>query len=141
MDLSIMWLVVLILFILVEIFTFDLISIWFILGSVVSLILSLFVDNFIIQVLVFSLVSLITLILSRPFVKKYMDNKRENTNFDVVVGKIAIVTKEPTKTTKGQAKVEGKLWTIISDDEIEIDDKVEVLKIEGVKLKVRKVEK
>lgn len=141
MDLSIMWLIVMILFIFVEMFTFNLVSIWFIFGSFLALILSLFVDNFVAQVTVFVITSLITLVLSRPFVKKYMANKIEKTNLDLVIGKIAIVTVAPTKTNNGQAKVQGKFWTIISEDKIELNDEVEVLEIDGVKLKVRKVDK
>lgn len=141
MALSIMWLIIMILFIFVEIFTFNLVSIWFIFGSLLALILSLFVDNFIVQVTVFVITSLVTLILSRPFVKKYMAKKIEKTNLDLVIGKTAIVTTAPTKISNGQAKIQGKFWTIISDDKIELNDEVEVLEIEGVKLKVRKVEK
>lgn len=141
MALSIMWLIIMILFIFVEIFTFNLVSIWFIFGSLLALIFSLFVDNFIVQVTVFVITSLVTLIFSRPFVKKYMAKKIEKTNLDLVIGKTAIVTTAPTKISNGQAKIQGKFWTIISDDKIELNDEVEVLEIEGVKLKVRKVEK
>lgn len=141
MNLSIIWVIVLILFILTEMFTFNLVSIWFVVGSIVALGLSFFTDNFIFQVLVFSVVSLLTLILFKPFFNKYMVKKIEKTNLDSVIGKIAIVTKSPTRTSNGQAKIQGKFWTIISDDEIELNEEVEVLSIEGVKLKVRKVDK
>lgn len=141
MELWIMWLIILLLFILVEIFTFNLVAIWFIIGSVVSLILSLFIDSFIIQVLVFVLVTLFTLILSKPFVKKYMNKKMVKTNLDTVIGKTAIVTKKPTRSNNGQVKIQGKYWTIITEDKLEIDDEVEILNIEGVKLRVRKVDK
>ena len=141
MDLSLMWAIVLIILILAEIFTFNLVSIWFVIGSIVAFAMSFFNDNMILQILVFVVVSLLTLIITKPLCNKYMNKKRENTNLDSVVGKIAIVVKEPTKTSKGQAKVEGKIWTVVSEDILSIDDKVEVEEIEGVKLKVRKVKK
>ena len=38
----------------------------------------------------------------------------------------------------GEVKVDGKKWTAYSDEKIDVHEKVKVLQINGVKLKVKK---
>jgi len=139
MDYKILWAVVVVLFVLIELFTFNLVALWFVFGSVVAFALAFFVDSFITQILVFGIVSLISLIITKPLADKYMVNKIVKNNADYIIGKKGVITKAPTKTVNGQAKVDGKQWTVCSDAKIEVDDEIEVLSIDGVKLKVRKV--
>ena len=140
MDLRILWGIVILLFILLEVFTFNLVALWFIAGALVSFALSFFVDSFATQLLVFGIVSLISLMLTKPLADKYMINKIAKNNAEYLVGKKGIVLKAPTKSTLvGQAKVDGKQWTISSSDKLKADDDIEVIDIEGIKLIVRKV--
>ena len=87
--------------------------------------------------MVFFIVTVIALILTRKIVKSKIDPKKIPTNLDSVIGKIGIVTKD------GRVKIMGKDWAAISldDNKIEEGKKVEVLEIKGVKLIVREVEK
>lgn len=133
------WLTVFIVLLLIEICTVNLVSIWFAIGAFVSFFIALFVDNIIIQMIFFIIVSVITLLVMKPFVKKIKTNK-VMTNLDKVVGMEAIVTEDISKFVIGEVKVDGKRWSAKSDEDISKGNIVEVEKIDGVKLIVRKKE-
>ena len=132
------WLVMIIVLAIIEAATVNLVTIWFIASALVSLVLSIFTDNVFIQFLVFVLLGIILLLLTRKTLLKLLNVHDEKTNADMVIGKDAIVTEDITKNKPGEVSVLGKKWTAISEEEIKKDEVVEVLEIEGVKLKVRK---
>lgn len=132
------WLALLIVLIITEIATVQLTTVWFALGAFVSLILAAFgVDSIIIQVIVFVAVSLISLIATRPLVKKYVNAKAQPTNADRCIGQTAVVTEEINNLlSTGAVKVNGTQWTARSEkgNIIPENETVTVIKIDGVKL-------
>ena len=140
MEMWMIWLIIVFLLIIAEVSTINLVSIWFIASGIVSLIVSIFIDNFYIQFAIFVILGII-LLLTRSFLERLLKNKRETTNLDRVIGMEAIVTEPIKKHSVGEVKVDGKRWSAISDAELEIGDEVIVEEINGVKLMVRKKEK
>lgn len=134
------WLAIILILGFIEVITTNLVTIWFVASAVVSLILSFFIDEFIIQFSVFVVLGIILLITTRSWLNKIMKPKGEKTNLDRVIGMQGIVTEKITKTTPGEVKVDGKKWTAISNKIIEVDSIVKILDIDGVKLKVEKWE-
>ena len=134
------WLGIVLFLILIEVATINLVSVWYIASGLVALILSIFIDNYFIQFLVFVVLGTILLITTRDYLVKLIGSKNEKTNLDRVVGMIAIVTEEIKKNKPGEVKVDGKRWTAISNKKISVDSTVRVLEIDGVKLKVEEVE-
>ena len=132
------WGVIFFILLFIEIITINLVSIWFALGALASMITSIFTDNLIIQIIVFIAVSVITLLLTKPFIKKFNSTKHIPTNLDRVIGKVGEVTKDIKHNNYGEVKVMGTIWTATSDEEISIGEKVKVEKIDGVKLIVSK---
>lgn len=133
------WLAVIVVMSLVEASTAQLVSIWFVLGAIVSLIVSVFVPSVLIQLAVFVLVALITLVCTRPFVKKLMHFKKEDTNLGRYIGKTALVIKDiNNELGEGQVNVSGSIWTArsVNGEIIETGKSVVVRSIEGVKLNV-----
>ena len=132
------WLGLLVLFLAVEFATAQLTTVWFAAGALVALLLAAFgVDNLAVQIIVFALVSLVSLILTRPLVKKWVNRKAQPTNADMVLGAEALVTEAIDNTqAKGLAKVNGAVWSARSADDrpIPAGAKVTVIAIEGVKL-------
>lgn len=137
---SFMWLAVIILLIIVEAMTVNLTTIWFVISGLISLLLSFFIDSFIIEFFVFVILGLVLLITTRPILKKMLKQNKELTNLDKVVGMTGIVTEEIRRNNNGEVKVDGKKWTAYADKKIEVDSMVKVLSINGVKIKVEKVE-
>lgn len=138
----IIWLVVIILSFYIEANTLDLISIWFTIGAIAALISGALGADFILQLTIFGLVSILLLLFTRPVAKKYLKINVVHTNADRVIGKIATITAKIESGERGEARVDGKLWTAIAEDSkvYEVGEKVEVLAIEGVKIIVRKIE-
>lgn len=132
------WLGLLALFLIAEFATVQLTTVWFAVGALVSLLLAAFgVDNVAIQIIVFALVSLIMLILTRPLVKKWMRRRTQPTNADMVIGEEAVVTEAiDNAQAKGLVKVKGAVWSARSADDsrIPVGAAVTVKAIEGVKL-------
>ena len=138
---SVIWLVLLVVFAVVEAVTVGLASIWFAAGALAALLSTFFTDNIWIQIFLFVLVSAVTLIALRPLAKKYVNPKEVHTNADRVIGREAVVTEDiDNLTAVGAVKIFGVLWTARSadDDPIPAGSTVTVKEIDGVKLVVAK---
>lgn len=134
------WLAVIVLAAVLEAATAQLVSIWFIAGGAGALIASLFGVPLPLQILIFAVLTAVTLLATRPFVKRLLDVKRTSTNADRYVGKIAVVTAEINNTLgTGQVNALGSIWTARSSDGSVVPAGARVLveSIDGVKLIVR----
>ncbi len=141
MELWILWLVLIFLLVVIEASTVNLVSIWFIASGIVSLIVSFFIDNFFVQFAIFVLLGLLLLFTTRKFLTQLLKSKEDTkTNLERIIGNTGIVTKKICKHELGEVKVEGKIWSAISKEEIQEDEEVIIEKIDGVKLIVRKKE-
>ena len=138
-TLMIFWLVLAVALALLEMFTVQLVSIWFTIGAAAACITSIFTDNIIIQIIVFAVVSGIAIAVTRPFVKKMKQKGSEATNADRYIGKTAIVIKAiDNDHACGMVKVDNEKWTARSatGETIPEGASVTVTSIEGVKLMV-----
>ena len=138
----IFWLIVFIVTAVVEGFSFQLISIWFSIGSVAAFCVSLAGLNFWWQLVVFALVSVITLLATRPLVKRLRKNSPTiATNADKLIGSTGVViTKINNLAAQGRVLIDGLDWNARSFDDntvIDCDTKVEVIKINGVTIIVK----
>ncbi len=122
-----------------EFITADMVSIWFSLGAIPSFILALFEVNPIIQVIVFALTTAVLLFFTRPVVLKYFKVNEIKTNVDSVIGQEGHVISRISANVVGRVKLRAQEWSAISDEDIEVDEKIRVLDIEGVKLIVKKL--
>ena len=131
------WIVAFVVFLVFEAATAGLSSIWFALGALVALLLAAFGVTLWVQILSFFVVSIVTLILTRPLVLKYVNNKTTATNADRAVGEEGVVVERiDNLLSEGAVLLDGKVWTARSEqgELIEKDTLVTVLRIEGVKL-------
>lgn len=133
------WLSLFIILVLIEIATINLITIWFALGALITAICSLFIEDGIILLAIFTITSIISLMFTKKLVKRFAKKDIVPTNLDRVIGKIGIVTEEITRLEPGEVKIDGKRWTAISSKKITKNSKVEILSIDGVKLNVKEI--
>ena len=136
---TLFWLVLFVILALFELVTVNLVSIWFSLGALITTFVSLATDNLMIHLAVFTISSILLLLLTKPFVKKMKKRDIVPTNLDRVIGKVGVVTEKIEKDGIGEVKVLGKKWSAYSDKEVEENSKVKVLSINGVKLKVEEI--
>lgn len=130
------WLGLIITLTLIELLTANLVTVWYIVSAILALVLSIFIDSYLIQFSVFVIVGTILLFTTRDYLMKLLVKKKEKTNLDRVVGMTGVVTEEISKNKPGEVKVDGKKWTAISNKKIKVDSIVKILEIDGVKLKV-----
>ena len=141
-NMSIVWVVLMVVFLVVEAATAGLTCIWFAIGSLAALIAALFDAQLWLQIVWFLVISFVTLYFTRPLVKEYVNSRSQPTNADMVIGKEALVTEDIDNVeATGAVSVGGKVWTARSADggRIKSGAVVSVLRIEGVKLIVEPV--
>lgn len=136
------WLIMAAIFIIVELVTLGLVSIWFAGGAFVAAIAAMLNANLAIQIILFVVVSVVLLLLTRPIATKYLNSKTEKTNSEALIGKVAVVTQEINNVkAEGQAIINGMEWTARAQNEkeiIRVGTHVKILSISGVKLIVEK---
>ncbi len=135
------WFIVFLVMLIVELMTVNLVSIWFSIGALGAMLTAYFTDSIVIQIIVFIVVSIISLLITKPLVKKFKGFDITPTNSDRVIGKTGEVTKKIDNNSYGEVKVFGNTWTATSKEVIDVGEKVKVLNIEGVKLIVEREEK
>ena len=115
---------------------------WFGIACLLAMVVSFFTSNIIIQMVVFLVSSVILILSTKPFVKKFINKKTILTNANSLIGKKAIVIKEINNLQgTGQIKIGGEIWSAQneSDTTISENQEVEIIKIEGVKLIVKQL--
>jgi len=141
-EMIIIWLSVVVVTVVIEALSVQLLCIWFSIAALVSMILAIVGAPLWLQILVFAVCTILLLILTRPFVKRVVKKSPiVSTNADRVIGKEAVVIREINNDeAEGQVKVMNQIWTArsISGDTIPADEKVVVRSIDGVKLMVEK---
>lgn len=132
------WLIFIFAFLLIEGLSMNLITIWFAVGSLFAFIGTYFTNNLYIQLIIFVITTIISLVLTRPLIKKYINENIVKTNYDVIIGKVGTALTDINPLEKGRVKVDGKEWMATSKEEIKKGEKVKILKIEGVKVIVKR---
>ena len=138
---GILWLVAIIAFGILESVTAQFVSIWFAGGSLIALFAHLLGAGKVTQWIIFAFASAVLLILTRPLVKRLYKNEVSVTGTDLLIGKTAVMTKDTdSRGENGEAKVDGKIWTVKSIDNEPVSEGavVTIDKIEGVKLIIKK---
>lgn len=134
------WLGLIVAFIAVEAATVNLVSIWFIGGSVAGLVCAILGAPTLLQFAVFILVSALLLALLRPLLKKYLRVKPSRTNADRLLGQEALATEDIDNLREtGAIRINGVLWTAKSVDDTQIPSgsRVVIARIEGAKVYVK----
>lgn len=137
----IVWAAAIVFFAVAEGLTTQLVSIWFVIGSIAGLISAFCKAPIWLQVVIAVAVSIVTLVITRPIAKKRLTPNVESTNLDRCIGMDALVIEDINNIVPtGQVKVDGKVWSARSadNDEIPANTIVSVEKIDGVKLIVSK---
>lgn len=135
------WLIAAGIFLIVEIITTGFLVFWLGIAALITMFVSFFTDDLIIQSAVFLISSTILIIATKPLVKKFINSKDNTvTNAYSIIGKHGIVKQEIDNSKNiGQIKVNGEVWTAINtvDEIIPKNSKVEIIKIDGVKAVVQ----
>lgn len=139
---TVIWLVLMVVFLLVEAATVGMVSLWFAAGALAAMVTALLGGQLWLQAVVFAVVSAILLTALRPVAKKLFTPKLTPTNVDTVIGKEGIVMAPiDNLTATGTVKLGAMEWSARSTDgsPIPVGERVRVDKVEGVKVFVTPV--
>jgi membrane protein implicated in regulation of membrane protease activity len=141
LSMSAIWTIIIVISIIVEALTINLVSIWFAFGALIALICDQMSVPTHIQIILFTVISVIIIAITRPIAKKYLKGRITKTNLDRAIGKHCLVTETITPDKKGEAKVMGNLWlaTSLDNEVIQAGEYGEVVSIEGAHVVLRKI--
>lgn len=138
MQPPVVWLILFALFVVIELVTMGLTTIWFAGGALAAMFVSLATDRVTAQVIVFMIVTALLLLLVRPWAKKYFNHERVRTNADSLIGETAVVIEAiDNLKSSGRVSIHGQEWMArsASDDLIYSEkERVRIIEISGVKL-------
>ncbi|MBR6216750.1 MAG: NfeD family protein, partial [Spirochaetaceae bacterium] len=101
------WVAVTIICVVIESLTLSLTTIWFGISGFVMVFLAFTPLPFSVQVLIFVVLALVLLIFTRPLVKQKLNQKKIATNYERIIGQLAVVTRKITALEKGSIKING----------------------------------
>ena len=135
------WLVASGIFFIAEIITTGFLIFWLGVAGLITMCVSFFTDNLMVQATVFVVCSAILILATKPFVKKFV-NKEPSivTNAYNIVGKKAIVIEDIDNIQdKGLIRVGSEVWSAKceTDEKVPKDTEVTVTDIKGVKAIVK----
>ena len=134
------WIAVIVIAIIAELATEQLISIWFVPGAIAAVILDFFYPSLAAEIILFLVLSGAGIILTKLFITKHKGDTR--TNIDAIIGERCIVTEKIDNFAGcGQARVNGQIWSArgsAENDVFEVGESLTVVAIEGVKLICKK---
>ena len=137
-----LWFALLVIFIWAEAATVNMVSAWFAIGSLASLITALLGGQMWLQIVIFLAVSGVALALLRPVAKKYFTPKLTRTNVDALAGKTCLcITAIDNLAGSGQVKLGDVEWSArsTSGEAIPAGTQVKIDRVEGVKVYVTPV--
>ncbi len=139
-NMILFWLIAIVALTVIEIASVQLVSIWFAIASVCAMIAALCGAPLLVQWIVFLVVSIVLLIVSRPIYKKFIKKDMVETNAQLDVGKKAVVIEDiDAKKMTGRVRLNGVDWSAkcSSDEYVPAGTDVIVEKIDGTTLIVK----
>ena len=135
------WVAVTIICVVIESLTLALTTIWFGISAFVMVFLAFTPLPFPAQLFIFVALALVLLIFTRPVVKQKINQKKIATNYERIIGQIAVVTKKITALDKGSVKINGMEWTAAVREDVVLEEgsKCIVEEIAGVTAYVKQI--
>ena len=135
------WVAVTIICVVIESLTLSLTTIWFGISAFAMVFLAFTPLPFVAQLFIFVAVAMLLLIFTRPLVKQKLNQKKIATNYERIIGQIALVTKKITALDKGSIKINGMEWTAAVKEDITLEEgsKCIIEEIAGVTAYVKSI--
>ena len=135
------WVAITIICVVIESLTLALTTIWFGISAFVMVFLAFTPLPFPAQLFIFVALAMVLLIFTRPVVKQKINQKKIATNYERIIGQIAVVTKKITALDKGSIKINGMEWTAAVKEDIVLEEgsKCIIEEIAGVTAYVKSI--
>lgn len=135
-NLWLAWMLVSILCLVLELTNGDFFIMCFAIGGVAAGIVSAFTDSLAVQIIVFSIATLLSIFFVRPVAVKYFHKGGENrvSNAEAVIGRVGKVTERIEAGGYGRVKIDGDYWKAVANTREAIEEgmAVRVLKMDSI---------
>lgn len=136
MDILI-WVFIAVIFTIFELVTGTFILIWFAVGSVVAAVLNYLGFDIYVQFIAFAIVSLMLILSTRRFADRITPEPTKKTTAERLIGKHGKVIRKRDDNNY-IVNVKGEEWSATGENNLDVDDEVEIIGIESIKLIVKK---
>jgi membrane protein implicated in regulation of membrane protease activity len=133
------WILVAIVFVILELITSSFFLVWFGIGAIVAAILNYFGFDIYVQFVAFAVVSLILILSTRRFADRIAPESSKKTTAERLIGKTAKVLRQIDENTF-VVSVAGEEWSAHTNDAVDVDDTVKVVGINSIILIIEKVD-
>lgn len=127
------WLGIIVIAMILEFITADLVSIWFVGGGVIALILALCGVSWYIQLPCFIVASILSMLLLRKYIVEKFNNDKQFTNAESVIGKEFKLLTPISFNKCGTIKVNDVIWNVCTENEKEEVEKNTIVIIKEIK--------
>lgn len=131
------WTIIVAASLIIEFITLEMVSIWLAVGGIFGLILCAFGVPIEIQIIVAVVIAVACILGLRKFALKFLEKSSKSKEAEILTGHTAVVTEKVSPNRPGMVKMNGVVWTAISEQEIEPNTEVEILETKGNKLIVK----
>lgn len=131
MDISIYWAIIFVVLVVVELIIPGLVVIWSAIAALVMVFVSRYLVDIKYQILVFLILSAILILLTKPFVDKFVKYKKDD---NIIIGEEIEVVNVIKSNELYEVKYKGVIWTAISNEEYSANDKVKIKGFKGNKI-------
>lgn len=139
MDIVWIWTIIIVVALVIEFFTMELISVWCAIGGLLGLILAACDVPIEIQIICAVVVAIVCILGLRRFAMKYLFKNSKNKEAEPLVGKKLKLLENCDDEKLGTAKLNGVIWSVFSDKPINAGQEVEIVSVNGNKLKVKEI--
>ena len=136
------WLAVIVVTVVIEGITLDMVSVWFTAGAIVPLILAAVgAVGWEIQLIIFIVVSTVLILTLRKVTKRLLFKNGSKEQINTIIGKQTKMIEDATEDTMGSIKINDVVWSAKSekDETIKKGELVEIIRVSGNKAIVKKV--
>ena len=134
------WLVLTIIFTVIEFMGPALVSVWFAFAAFITIFVSLAFDNLKVEITFFAVISVLAIIFIRPFAKRILPKSKDN--FDAEAIDTSIIVKKIVDVTKEEkiydVSYKGSIWTALSNEVFEVGDIPIITGFKGNKIIIKK---
>lgn len=134
------WLAVSLICLILELTNGDFFIFCFAIGGLGGFVASLITGSFTAQVIVFAIVSLLSIFFVRPVILKYFHKPGRKSNAEALIGRVGTVIDSIPENGYGYVKIDGDNWKAHTADgsAIEKDARVKVEKMDSIILTVKR---
>ena len=134
------WLILTIIFSVIEFIGPALVSVWFAIASALTIFVSLMFDNIKIELVFFTIISILAILFLRPLAKKILFKNKDNFDAEKIdtcikIKKIVDISKEEKVY---DVSYKGSIWTALGNEIFEVGDIPIILGFRGNKIIIKK---